>query len=273
MTPGWILLSGLICLLIWLLRNATGEMLKVEMQTRLCRIPNVLIRVAALLLPAHNRRDQSNEWLGELAFIVNETEGLPVTRLLRGIRFSGSLLWTARSMARALEGDQEPKGYRGPTACAAARITYRQLDYWARTGLVEPSVAATQGGDSQRLYDSRDILVLAAVKRLLDSGISLQLIRAAVHHLGDYRTEDLNKVTLLCDGDHVFSCTSRRESVKVLQSGEGIFGISLSRVWREIERELAGLPAVRVFDGIIVAPEPRISLRKPFRRRSHPGRK
>jgi len=82
-------------------------------------------------------------------------------------------------------------GYRGPTACHAAGITYRQLDYWARTGLLEPSVRAAQGSGSQRLYSFRDILVLKVVKRLLDTGISLQQIRAAVQHLRDRGTDDL----------------------------------------------------------------------------------
>ncbi|GAA3420664.1 hypothetical protein GCM10018952_64640 [Streptosporangium vulgare] len=74
-------------------------------------------------------------------------------------------------------------GYRGPTACSAAGITYRQLDYWARTGLVEPTVRAAHGSGSQRLYGFRDILVLKVVKRLLDTGVSLQQIRIAVQHL------------------------------------------------------------------------------------------
>ena len=82
-------------------------------------------------------------------------------------------------------------GYRGPTACAAAGITYRQLDYWARTGLVEPSVRAAHGSGSQRLYGFRDILVLKVVKRLLDTGISLQQIRAAVQHLHDRGIDEL----------------------------------------------------------------------------------
>ena len=71
-------------------------------------------------------------------------------------------------------------GYRGPTACNAAGITYRQLDYWARTGLVEPSVRSATGSGSQRLYSFRDILILKVIKRLLDAGISLQQIRTAV---------------------------------------------------------------------------------------------
>ena len=74
-------------------------------------------------------------------------------------------------------------GYRGPTACNAAGITYRQLDYWARTGLVEPTVRGATGSGTQRLYSFRDILILKVIKRLLDAGISLQQIRTAVQHL------------------------------------------------------------------------------------------
>ncbi|MBN9327386.1 MAG: MerR family transcriptional regulator, partial [Cellulomonas sp.] len=80
-------------------------------------------------------------------------------------------------------------GYRGPTACKAAGITYRQLDYWARTGLVEPSVRPATGSGTQRLYSFRDILVLKVVKRLLDTGVSLQQIRTAVGHLRERGVE------------------------------------------------------------------------------------
>ena len=71
-------------------------------------------------------------------------------------------------------------GYRGATACVAAGISYRQLDYWARTGLVEPGVRGAAGSGSQRLYSFRDILVLKIVKRLLDTGVSLQNIRTCL---------------------------------------------------------------------------------------------
>jgi len=142
-------------------------------------------------------------------------------------------------------------GYRGPTACSAAGITYRQLDYWARTGLVEPSVRAAHGSGSQRLYSFRDILVLKVVKRLLDTGISLQQIRAAVQHLRDHGSEDLAQVTLMSDGVSVYECTSADEVVDLLQGGQGVFGIALGRVWREVEGDLAVLPAVRAEDGFV----------------------
>ena len=139
----------------------------------------------------------------------------------------------------------EDLGYRGPTACAAAGITYRQLDYWARTGLVEPSVRPAAGSGSQRLYGFRDILVLKVVKRLLDTGISLQQIRAAVTHLRERGSADLAEVTLMSDGVSVYECTSPDEVVDLLQGGQGVFGIALGRVWQEVEGTLAELPAER----------------------------
>jgi DNA-binding transcriptional MerR regulator len=137
----------------------------------------------------------------------------------------------------------DPVGYRGPTACSAAGITYRQLDYWARTGLVEPSVRPARGSGSQRLYGFRDILVLRVVKRLLDAGISLQQIRSAVNFLRGNGTTDLSQVTLMSDGASVYACTSPDEVVDLLQGGQGVFGIALGRVWQEVEGTLAELPA------------------------------
>ena len=146
-------------------------------------------------------------------------------------------------------------GYRGPTACSAAGITYRQLDYWARTGLVEPSVRAAQGSGSARLYSFRDILVLKVVKRLLDTGISLQQIRAAVSHLRGRGTDDLAKVTLMSDGVSVYECTSSDEVVDLLQGGQGVFGIALGRIWQEVDGTLAELPAEQAGEAADGTPE------------------
>ena len=105
-------------------------------------------------------------------------------------------------------------GYRGPTACTAAGITYRQLDYWARTGLVEPSVRSAAGSGSARLYGFRDILVLKIVKRLLDTGVSLQNIRSAVEHLRNRGAQDLAGITLMSDGASVYECTTEDEVIE-----------------------------------------------------------
>ncbi len=136
-------------------------------------------------------------------------------------------------------------GYRGPTACSAAGITYRQLDYWARTGLVEPSVRTAHGSGSQRLYSFRDILMLKVVKRLLDTGVSLQNIRTAVTYLRDCGVADLTEITLMSDGTTVYACTSPDEVVDLVQGGQGVFGIAVGRVVREVEGDLAELPAER----------------------------
>jgi len=139
----------------------------------------------------------------------------------------------------------EDTGYRGPTACRAAGITYRQLDYWARTGLVDPSVRTATGSGTQRLYGFRDILVLKVVKRLLDTGVSLQQIRVAIQHLRDRGVEDLAQITLMSDGASVYECTSADEVIDLVQGGQGVFGIAVGRVWREIEGTLADLPSER----------------------------
>ncbi len=136
-------------------------------------------------------------------------------------------------------------GYRGPTACNAAGITYRQLDYWARTGLVEPTVRTAGGSGTQRLYSFRDVLLLKVIKRLLDAGVSLQQIRTAVHHLRERGTDDLTRVTLMSDGASVYECRSADEVIDLVQGGQGVFGIAIGGVWREIEGSLAELPSER----------------------------
>ena len=139
----------------------------------------------------------------------------------------------------------EDTGYRGPTACKAAGITYRQLDYWARTGLVEPSVRPAGGSGTQRLYGFRDILVLKVVKRLLDTGVSLQQIRGAITVLRARGVDDLAQITLMSDGASVYECTSSEEVIDLLQGGQGVFGIAVGRVWQEVEGSLAELPGER----------------------------
>ena len=139
-------------------------------------------------------------------------------------------------------------GYRGPTACNAAGITYRQLDYWARTGLVEPGIRGAAGSGSQRLYSFRDILVLKVVKRLLDTGVSLQQIRTAVHELRERGIDDLAQITLMSDGASVYECTSNDEVIDLLQGGQGVFGIAVGRVWRDVEGTLAQLPGERTVE-------------------------
>jgi DNA-binding transcriptional MerR regulator len=138
--------------------------------------------------------------------------------------------------------DRGGRGYRGPVAAGAARITYRQLDYWARTGLVVPSVQDAHGSGTNRLYSFRDILVLQVVKRLLETGVSLSSIRAAVATLRDRGTADLAAITLMSDGTTVYECTSDDEVVDLVRGGQGVFGIAIGSVWSDVQGFLAEVP-------------------------------
>ncbi len=160
----------------------------------------------------------------------------------------------------------EDVGYRGPVACSAAAITYRQLDYWARTGLVEPTVRTAGGSGTQRLYSFRDVLLLKVIKKLLDAGVSLQQIRTAVHHLRKRGTDDLTQVTLMSDGASVYECRSADEVIDLLQGGQGVFGIAIGGVWREIEGSLSELPSERATGADADHPGDELAARRVARR-------
>ena len=151
-------------------------------------------------------------------------------------RFVPELLFTD-----GLPAMDDEVGYRGAVAARAAGITYRQLDYWARTELVEPTVRGASGSGSQRLYGFRDILVLKLVKSLLDTGISLQQIRTAVNQLRESGVNDLAQTTLMSDGASVYLCTSNDEVIDLVSRGQGVFGIAVGKVLREVETTLVEL--------------------------------
>lgn len=159
-------------------------------------------------------------------------------------------------------GPDESVGYRVPTALQVAGITYRQLDYWDHTKLVQPSVRPARGSGSQRLYSFRDIVTLKIVKRLLDTGISLRNIRLALDKLRDLGVEDLAQVTLVSDGTTVYACTTADEVIDLLEGGQGVFGIALPSVLRELTGSIAQFPSERLFDatedskGIVPTEEP-----------------
>ena len=153
-------------------------------------------------------------------------------------------------------------GYRGATACSAAGISYRQLDYWARTGLVEPSSRTATGSGSARLYGFRDILVLKIVKRLLDAGVSLQNIRTAVTHLRERGVTDLERITLMSDGASIYECASPDEIIDLLAGGQGVFGIAVGKVWSEVEGSLATLAGEVNGETVVSQNSDELSLRR-----------
>ncbi|OFK27700.1 MerR family transcriptional regulator [Corynebacterium sp. HMSC062E11] len=145
-------------------------------------------------------------------------------------------------------GPDEELGYRVPIACQVAGITYRQLDYWARTDLVKPSIRTARGSGSQRLYSFKDVLVLKIVKRLLDTGISLQNIRLAVESLRDRGVNDLAELTLVSDGTTVYECRSNDEVIDLLAGGQGVFGIAVPGILKELSGTITSFPAERVVE-------------------------
>jgi DNA-binding transcriptional MerR regulator len=138
--------------------------------------------------------------------------------------------------------DEHRRGYRGPAVCRVVGITYRQLDYWATTGLVEPGVRDAEGSGSQRLYSFEDIVTLKVIKRLLDVGVSLQRIRRAIEYVRD-RGLSLRNITLASDGETVYAANDAREVVDLLQSGQGVFAIAVQPLYAEMESEVTSLPA------------------------------
>lgn len=129
----------------------------------------------------------------------------------------------------------EEQGYRVPDVQRLVGISYRQLDYWARTGLVRPSVKDADGSGSQRLYSFHDLLQLRIIKKLLDAGVSLQRVRKAIDFLKEHLKKSPQGLTLMSDGTRIYAFESPDEVFDLLQRGQGVFGIAVDKVWSDLE--------------------------------------
>jgi DNA-binding transcriptional MerR regulator len=136
-----------------------------------------------------------------------------------------------------MTNEREMAGYRAPQVCKLVGITYRQLDYWARTGLIIPTVQQAHGSGSQRVYSFTDVVQLKVIKNLLDAGMSLKKIRSAVEILRSEMDSDqpLADVTLLSDGQTIYAAHSDEEVVDVLRKGQGVFSIAIGPVQDQVE--------------------------------------
>jgi DNA-binding transcriptional MerR regulator len=133
-------------------------------------------------------------------------------------------------------------GFNGIVSCKIVSISYRQLDYWARTGLVVPSINKANGSGTQRLYSFTDMVVLKVVKNLLDTGVSLQQIRKAVEFLRNKKgITDLSKITLMSDGATIYECKSVDQIYDLMRGGQGVFGIALQNVCKDVKGKLKKL--------------------------------
>jgi DNA-binding transcriptional MerR regulator len=139
------------------------------------------------------------------------------------------------------------RGFRGPGVCDIVGISYRQLDYWARTGLVTPSIRRAAGSGSQRLYSFEDLVRLRVVKRLLDAGVNLERIRVALDELVA-QGRSLNDVTLASDGRTVYAIDDDRQLLDLLRRGQGVFAIALEPLVDELRGEVRLLPVGAMTD-------------------------
>jgi len=142
-----------------------------------------------------------------------------------------------------LPSDERP-GYGGTAVCGVVGITYRQLDYWARTELVKPSIRAAKGSGTQRLYSFEDIVRLRVVKRLLDTGVNLERIRAALEELARLG-RSLSDVTLASDGRTVYAIDDDRQLLDLLRRGQAVFAIAVEPLIDELRGEVGVIEPVQ----------------------------
>jgi DNA-binding transcriptional MerR regulator len=126
-------------------------------------------------------------------------------------------------------------GFRAPDVAKLVGISYRQLDYWARTDLVNPSVKDAGGSGTQREYSFQDIVLLKTIKNLLDTGVNLQRIRKAIDFLRTHLKEAPQGLTLLSDGNKVYAAESPGEVMDLLAKGQGVFALAMDKVWSDVE--------------------------------------
>jgi DNA-binding transcriptional MerR regulator len=130
----------------------------------------------------------------------------------------------ARPSRRGGDDEAAITGYRGPQVCAIVGITYRQLDYWARTGLLHPSISQARGSGSQRVYSYEDLVRLKVIKRLLDSGVSLQAARRAIDCLRS-SGEELGSANLVINDHRSVLVHTGEEIIDLLRGGQTVLNI------------------------------------------------
>ncbi|MDH3754472.1 MAG: MerR family transcriptional regulator [Acidimicrobiia bacterium] len=132
--------------------------------------------------------------------------------------------------------------FSGKRAAEIVGITYRQLDYWARTDLIRPSVADAKGSGSRRRYSYRDLLELKVIKNLLDAGIKLESVRKVFSYLRENLGEDVAAVNLVISGERSVLVHSGEEIIDLLQNGQGVLNVlPLGSVKEELDDAIVEL--------------------------------
>lgn len=134
------------------------------------------------------------------------------------------------------------EGYRGPQVCSIVGITYRQLDYWARTDLIRPSLADAKGSGSQRRYSYQDLVELKVIKSLLDAGVSLKQARTAIEYLRDHLGGDLATANLVLNGSGSILAKNGDELIDILRNGQTVFSVvALGGVQEQVQTAIRDL--------------------------------
>ena len=131
------------------------------------------------------------------------------------------------------------QGYSAKLTADVVGITYRQLDYWARTGLIAPSLVEATGSGSRRLYSYDDLVRLKVIKRLLDNGIKLEKVRAIFDYVRNELGQDISSANLVIDGASAAIVRSQDDLIDALQRGQGV--LPLSSIGREVDAAIVEL--------------------------------
>lgn len=126
------------------------------------------------------------------------------------------------------------RAYRGTVASKVSGITYRQLDYWDKKHIVSPSLHASHGSGSRRLYSAKDIILLLVLKRLLDAGVILQNAALVIAQLRQEPIDEIQSLTIISDGRKVRLCTDDQSILDLLKGGRAIFGLSLNMIYTTV---------------------------------------
>ena len=116
------------------------------------------------------------------------------------------------------------QSFSGAHAALIAGITYRQLDYWARTNLIRPSLVDAKGSGSRRSYVYRDLLELKVIKNLLDAGIKLESVREVFNYLRSHVDTDIAAAHIVISGKAVVLCQGD-QLVDVVRNGQGVLNV------------------------------------------------
>ncbi|MCP3988805.1 MAG: MerR family transcriptional regulator [Actinomycetia bacterium] len=134
--------------------------------------------------------------------------------------------------------------FSGKRSAEIVGITYRQLDYWARTDLVRPSLADATGSGSRRSYSYRDLLKLKVIKTLLDAGLRLETVRSVFGYMEDELGEDVESANLVVHGSTSVVARSGEELIDLVQKGQGVLNVlPLAGIKEEVDAQIVALPA------------------------------